>query len=357
MPAPSGRPAPQPDPPLDALWRAPAIVWAVVAGMGVAALLAIAQPPLTDRWVYFGLACLMVQWTLLLALAALYLVRGLLARLRPLHVAGIALLLLVLSSWLVHAIAQALVALVVPSPVPPGWSLPRMAGLTLCVGLLGLAVFYHHWRATQLAVQAKQAQLEALQARIRPHFLFNTLNTGVALVRERPGEAERLLLDLSDLFRAALAGPPTIPLEDELALARRYLEIEQLRFGPRLQVKWEVPAVLPAVPVPTLSVQPLVENAIRHGIERSPRGGEVRIVVVSTGSGVRVTVSNSLPSAAGPATHGHQVGLSSVRARVQALTGDRGGVETHASGGRHVAVLYLPAPGPGADDPAQATTR
>src|SRR5690606_9580864 len=136
----------------------------------------------------------------------------------------------------------ALVALVVPGPVPPGWSLPRMAGLTLCVGLLGLAVFYHHWRATQLAVQAKQAQLEALQARIRPHFLFNTLNTGVALVRERPGEAERLLLDLSDLFRAALAGPPTIPLEDELALARRYLEIEQLRFGPRLQVKWEVPA-------------------------------------------------------------------------------------------------------------------
>src|SRR5690606_2392851 len=239
----------------------------------------------------------------------LYLVRGLLARLRPLHVAGIALLLLVLSSWLVHAIAQALVALVVPGSVPPGWSLPRMAGLSLCVGLLGLAVFYHHWRANRVAVEAKHAHVEALQERVRPHFLGNAVSTGGALVRERAGEAGRRLGDLSHLFRAALAGPPTIPLEDELAVARCYLEMEQLRFGPRLQVKWEVPAVLPAVPVPTLSVQPLVENAIRHGIERSPRGGEVRIVVVSTGSGVRVTVSNSLPSAAGPATHGHQVGL------------------------------------------------
>src|SRR5690606_11628475 len=106
------------------------------------------------------------------------------------------------------------------------------------------------------AVRAKQAELEALQARIRPHFLFNTLNTGAALVHARPGEAERLLLGLSDLFRAALAGPGELPLEDELGLARRYLEIEALRFGPRLQVNWQLPAPLPEVWVPTLSIQP-----------------------------------------------------------------------------------------------------
>src|SRR5690606_22075199 len=83
----------------------------------------------------------------------------------------------------------------------------------------------------------------------------------------------RLLLDLSDLFRAALAGPGELPLEDELGLARRYLEIEALRFGPRLQVNWQLPAPLPEVWVPTLSIQPLVENAIRHGIEPSPAAG------------------------------------------------------------------------------------
>src|SRR5690606_30163082 len=240
--------------PLDALWRAPAIIWAVIAGMGVAALLAIAQPAGTDRWVYFGLACLMVQWTLLLTLAALYMVRRALAGLRPLHVASLALLLLLASSWLVHASAAVMFGGLSPGSAAPGWSLARVTGLAMCVGLLGLAAFYNHWRATQLALQAKQSQLEALQARIRPHFLFNTLNTGVALVRQRPEEAERLLLDLADLFRAALAGPPAVSLEDELALARRYVEIERLRFGERLRVCWQVPDALPPVQVPTLSV-------------------------------------------------------------------------------------------------------
>jgi len=356
MARPSGPSAPPPSSPLDALWQAPAIIWAVVAGIGVAAVLAIAQPPGTDRWVYFGLACLLVQWTLLAALGALYLVRGALRRLRPLHVAGLALLLLVFSSWLIHVLARALVALTIPGgAVPPGWSPGRVAGVTLCVGLLGLAAFYNHWRATQLALQAKQAQLEALQARIRPHFLFNTLNTGVALVRQRPGEAERLLMDLADLFRAALAGPPTIPLEDELALTRRYVEIEQLRFGDRLRVSWEIPDDLPAVQVPTLSVQPLAENAIRHGIERSREGGDVLIEVNAGEAEVRIGISNSIPGTSGSDSRGHQVGLSSVRARVLALTGNTGGVDTWIEDGRHVAVLRLPlAPG---GDVAQATTR
>src|SRR5690606_17815514 len=346
---------PAPPSPLDALWRAPAIIWAVIAGMGVAALLAIAQPAGTDRWVYFGLACLVVQWTLLLTLAGLYLVRGALARLRPPSVACLALLLLLLCSWLVHATITLVLGDLAIGPGAPGWSLARVAGLALCVGLLGLAAFYNHWRATQLAVQAKQSQLEALQARIRPHFLFNTLNTGVALVRQRPGEAERLLMDLADLFRAALAGPPTMPLEDELALTRRYLEIEQLRFGDRLRVSWEIPDGLPAVQVPTLSVQPLAENAIRHGIERSPEGGEVRIEVEADHAGVRIAISNSVPGTSGSDSRGHQVGLRSVRARVLALTGNTGGVDTWIKDGRHVAVLRLPlAP---SEDVAQATTR
>ncbi len=87
----------------------------------------------------------------------------------------------------------------------------RYTAIAITVGLLGLAAFQNHWRTRQLAVRAKQSELEALQARIRPHFLFNTLNTGAALVHQRPGETERLLLDLADLFRAALAGPREIP--------------------------------------------------------------------------------------------------------------------------------------------------
>ena len=217
-----------------------------------------------------------------------------------------------------------------------------MTTLALTVGLLGLAAFQNHWRARQLAVRAKQAELEALQARIRPHFLFNTLNTGAALVHQRPEEAERLLLDLSDLFRAALAGPREITLADELALVRRHLEIEGLRFGDRLRVEWQVPAALPDVTVPALSIQPLVENAIRHGVEPVATGGDVHLQVATDGDWLEVTVANALPSAPVRPTTGHQVGLNAVRARIQAMTHGRGSVRTTTVEGRYTAVIRIP---------------
>jgi len=329
--------------PLDVVWQAPALIWVVIAGEGVAAMLAIAQPAPVERWVYFGLASLAIQWTLLLTLGCLYLMRRPLATARPLSIACLALAMLLISSWLVY-----LVTTILPGAL---WSTGTTAsdrlflqvtGIALCVGLLGLAAFYNHWRATQLAVRAKQSELEALQARIQPHFLFNTLNTGIALVHQRPGEAERLLLDLSDLFRAALAGPREIALAEELALARRYLEIEGLRFGPRLQVRWQIPDELPEITVPALSVQPLVENAIRHGVEPSASGGAIDISIGRQGRMLRIAVGNDLPATPARATNGHRVGLSSVRARILAMTGGLGRVETLEADGRYTAIIHLP---------------
>ncbi|HEU4773018.1 MAG TPA: histidine kinase, partial [Lysobacter sp.] len=183
--------------------------------------------------------------------------------------------------------------------------------------------------------------LQALQARIRPHFLFNTLNTGAALVHERPEEAERLLLDLADLFRAALAGPRQIALEDELSLARRYLEIEALRFGDRLTIGWHLPRELPAVTVPALSIQPLVENAIRHGVERLANG-DIDVNVSATPDTVVVRISNPLPPAGGLSFAGHRVGLNATQVRIEALTDGRGSVQTQVEGGRFVATVRLP---------------
>jgi two-component system sensor histidine kinase AlgZ len=218
----------------------------------------------------------------------------------------------------------------------------RVSGITIAVGLLGLAAFHNFWKGRLAAVRAKQAELEALQARIRPHFLFNTLNTGAALVHARPGEAEQLLLDLADLFRAALSGPSELPLQGELELARRYLEIERLRFGDRLQVNWTLPETLPDVVVPALSIQPLVENAIRHGIEPSPRGGRLDVTVVEEVDQVRVVVSNDLPPAGRKPAAGHQVGLASARERIEALSEGRGRLETRVLDGRYVATITLP---------------
>ena len=331
--------------PLEVLWQAPAITGVVLAGEGLALLLALSPALAGDRWIYFGLASLMVQWVALLTLGALYLLRRRLAALPAHRMAWVALGLLVGSTWLTGSLSWVLLGDVWPDDSASWPSLMlRLTGMALTVGLLALVAFQNHWRARRLAVLAKQAELDALQARIRPHFLFNTLNTGAALVHARPGEAERLLLDLADLFRAALSGPRELPLADELALARRYLEIESLRFGPRLRLQWDLPESLPDVLVPTLSIQPLVENAIRHGIEPSASGGAVDVCVRVGADGVQVIVRNDLPPTGSRPASGHQVGLISARERILALSQGRGRLDTEVKDGRYVATIRLPVP-------------
>ncbi|MGV8921979.1 MAG: sensor histidine kinase [Thermomonas sp.] len=291
----------------------------------------------------FGLSSLGIQWVALTTLCTLFLLRHMLKRLSPLGVAWVCLGFLLAMTTLVSLAAWRLLDLTDGMGGEPSRSgfLLRTVALALVVGLMGLLAFQNYWRARQLAVRAKQSELEALQARIRPHFLFNTLNTGAALVHAHPDEAERLLLDLADLFRSALRRPQLIPLADELSLTRRYLDIESLRFGDRLQLEWNMPANLPEVMVPSLSVQPLAENAIRHGIERLPQGGRVEVTVEIVASQVIVTISNDLPAQAGN-SGGHAVGLASARERVDALTEGHGRVESRIENGRYIAKMVLP---------------
>ncbi|HTA65086.1 MAG TPA: histidine kinase [Xanthomonadaceae bacterium] len=330
--------------PLDALWQAPALISTLLAGEGLALVLALTPDAGGDRWVYFGLASLIIQWIAFLTIGGLYLFRRLLARWRPHSVAWATLGLLLVSTWLVGAAAwYVLHASEPPNARTTPALILRLTGMALTVGLLGLAAFQNYWRARQLAVQATQSELEALQARIQPHFLFNTLNTGAALIHARPGEAERLLLDLADLFRAALAGPRNIPLAEELSLTRRYLDIESLRFGERLRVRWELPADLPQMTIPALSIQPLVENAIRHGIEPSAEGGCVDIRVTADRDMLTVAVFNDLPGNGGIASSGHRIGQASVSARIRALDPLRQGrLDTRTEDGRYIAVITLP---------------
>lgn len=329
--------------PLDVLFRPSTLVAVVLAGEALALLLTIAPgQPAGAVPIRFGLASLGIQWICFGTLCAIYLLRHWLARLTSNTVAWICLALLLAMTLLVSfAAARAMVA--TDHAVSTPHFVLRMMALALIVGLFALMTYQNYWRARQLAVRAKQLELEALHARIRPHFLFNTLNTGAALVHERPDEAERVLLDLADLFRAALRGPELVPLAQELDLTRRYLAIESLRFGERLDVQWRLPDDIPDVAVPSLSLQPLAENAIRHGIERRPTGGRIDIEVQTRPDRVMVTVANDLPDTASR-ERGHAVGLSSSRERVHALTQGRGRVESGVQQGRYVARMTLPLP-------------
>jgi two-component system sensor histidine kinase AlgZ len=165
------------------------------------------------------------------------------------------------------------------------------------------------------------ARLAELQARIRPHFLFNTLNTAIALVQIDPQRAEAVLEDLSELFRQALVSPSLrCTLDDEIELARRYLGIEQLRFGERVTVRWELDEDAGLAELPALILQPLVENAIRHGVEPSAQGGWIVVrTKVQSGRAV-LTVSNSVPAdAPRGGSAGHGIALRNVRQRLKLM--------------------------------------
>ena len=186
---------------------------------------------------------------------------------------------------------------------------------------LTLAALLWAWLALRVRIWQPanaSARLAELQSRIRPHFLFNALNTALALVRVDPARAERVLEDLSELFRVALAEVgESVSLDEEMALARAYLAIEQVRFGARLQVHWAVDAPVGPARVPPLVLQPLVENAVRHGVEPAVGGGQVWVHALARRGQAIVTVSNTVPPE--PSTPGHGMALANVRERLRLL--------------------------------------
>ena len=173
-------------------------------------------------------------------------------------------------------------------------------------------------RAKCTTPAATAARLSELQARIRPHFLFNTLNSAIALVRAEPAKAEALLEDLSDLFRHALIEQGEfVTLADEITLAQRYLAIETVRFGDRIQVEWDLDPNALMAKLPPLLLQPLVENAVKHGVEPSLTGAQIRISTQRRGASVLIKVTNTVP--AGHGERGNGVALDNVRDRLNLL--------------------------------------
>lgn len=195
-----------------------------------------------------------------------------------------------------------------------GGSLWRSTLLAMLASILLLA--YFECRARAFSPAQSEARLAALNARIRPHFLFNSLNAVLSLIRARPQQAEAALESLSDLFRAAMRDPgEMVSLADEIALARQYLELEHLRLGDRLAVDWKIGPVSMAVPIPPLMLQPLLENAVYHGIEPAPSGGTVDIEISQRGEELRIVIANPTLGRVHCAA-GNQIALANIRERL-----------------------------------------
>ncbi|MBX3589859.1 MAG: histidine kinase [Burkholderiaceae bacterium] len=237
------------------------------------------------------------------------------------------------------------VAVASAQPPAPGmavfatWLMPRVL---LAAGVAWALIEY--LRLRQLSLQPSQAEgrLQALQARIRPHFLFNSLNTVLGLMRSDPRKAERTLENLADLFRVFMKDSrELVPLDDEVLLCKEYLTIEKLRLADRLGVRWELDGMPGDALLPSLLLQPLVENAVHHGIEPNQAPGEIRVSIVKSGDRVRVEIANPLPDAP-PTRPGNHMALSNVRERLDLTFDVEGQLETSSADGQFRVIVQFP---------------
>lgn len=198
---------------------------------------------------------------------------------------------------------------------------PELRYALISVMACGMMLVYFRWRSQLLSHALHEARLQVLRARIRPHFLFNSINAVLAIVRAQPRQAETALEDMADLFRMAMAdAEDLVPLREEMQLCRQYLALEQLRMGERLSVDWQVQEAPGDALIPPLLLQPLLENAVYHGIEPLSEGGVVSIMVRRNADELHIVVENPRAPRGGETAHpGNKMALQNIRERLALL--------------------------------------
>jgi two-component system, LytTR family, sensor histidine kinase AlgZ len=221
-------------------------------------------------------------------------------------------------------------------------------GRTFAIGgiVIALAMRYLYvsseWRRS--IVLEAQARVSALKALIRPHFLFNSMNTIASLTRSDPRQAEEAVEDLSDLMRANLGGArDKTSLKEELELAAIYQRIEKLRLGDRLDIRWNVAELPMRAQIPSLTIQPLLENAIYHGIEQLPEGGRITVSGRREGNYIAIDISNPLVAGASRKTGGNRMALANIRQRYELAYGTRASMDVRQDNGAYTVSLRFPA--------------
>lgn len=288
----------------------------------------------------FALVSFFVQWVTLLSTALLCQLRMVMARLSVPLALTLALGVTQIITLTVSLFSESMT----PGPFySTDWSWILRNQLVSAI-FAGMALRYFYVQ-NQLRIRARaelQARLNALQANIRPHFFFNTLNTVSSLITIDPDKAEHMLLNLADLFRAVLKSPDALTsLQEEVALSRRYLDIEQTRIGPRLEIDDRLPDPLPDIEVPQLILQPLLENAVYHGIQPDTQGGFIRLQLEPSDAGWLLTISNSKPLA-GHSHPGHGLAQQNIQARLEARFGPGQWLTVSDHGSQYDTQVLLP---------------
>ncbi len=298
----------------------------------LAMVLTLAQPLNTpDRLFALGVYSMFIQWVALSCVAALCISRRFLNNLGDYWAATwsyiitqVVTLLITELSW--HLIAYWPAAATDYQHLNHTHYLIRSMSISAIFSALALRYFYVQHQLRRRVESEAEARFQALQSRIRPHFLFNCMNTIASLTRRQPTLAEESIEDLADLFRASLQDIHHVStLADEISLCKRYLRIEKHRLGERLQVSWEIDDLPMEIRIPTLSLQPLLENAIYHGIEPIPEGGTIQIVAEEKENYYTLTVKNPVSETISITTHheGNMLAQENIRQRLTTFFGPK----------------------------------
>lgn len=279
-------------------------------------------------WLELGLASLFIQWLVLSSAALLCNIRPWLMNMSTLWATSIAYSLILLLTFFYSLVAEhVLHGFVLPAET--GWG-NILRNLLIAAIMTGIA-FRYFFLSHQLRMQEKaelNSRIQALQSRIRPHFLFNSMNIIASLISIDPELAEEVVEDLSVLFRASLdeaTGHP-VKLSQELDLCEKYVHIEGLRLDDRLRVDWQVEVDPETVRIPLLTLQPLLENAIYHGIQPLPEGGLVTVAIWQVDGLVKVEITNPVSRHGQQHESGNRMALENIRHRLQAVYGPEAGL-------------------------------
>jgi two-component system sensor histidine kinase AlgZ len=330
--------------------RARAVLGVVIICELTALVLSLARTDaLPGFWADLGRTSMFLLWISLFGAALLCAMRGYLMRQSPAKgsaiVLGTTAVLVAIVSAAAYYFGSRAGALADSATFPHDqWSfLVRNVFITLIVTALALRYFYvlHEWRHN-VELQAK-ARVHALQARIRPHFLFNSMNTIAALTRSNPARAEEAVQDLADLFRANLNEKRNqISLAEEIEVARTYQRMEQLRIGDRLRVEWKIDSLPKDALVPGLTLQPLLENAIYHGVEPRPEGGTVTVTGEFNKGMITLVVRNPLPLANLTVRDGNRLALANIKERLDLMYGEQSTVKAGRFDDEYIVTLRFP---------------
>jgi two-component system, LytTR family, sensor histidine kinase AlgZ len=299
-------------------------VRALVLSQACAVVLAFAPGSQSyDVWQRMGVISVFVHWVTLLTILCLCAVRKKINRLSPILVlvhatiifmiitAGISLLSYAWLGSLISVFSHSLSTFVLGNLM-----------VAFIIALVAIQFFIMHTERNEQVAAQGRAELGALQARIQPHFLFNSLNTVAELTQVDAKSAEKALLDLSALFRSALHAGEMVMLKDELHLAEQYLSLEQWRLGNRMQVNWDINQSIADILIPSLTIQPLLENAVRYGIESSSAKSVLSITYTESRQAISLVVTNPYRHADGR-LGGNGIALNNIRQRLKLQYDDR----------------------------------